>query len=148
MSMVNKILQYIYYIISLVWLVWGTIFFFFKLEAYHRTFIVAIYGLILTVCIAYLGFLHSKTSNVRSLLFPIISSINFFLVIFIILAYYLIPEHGGLGIFMLLVILGLTSLTSLCAGTFEVEEVWRKSVPVTITLIITSVVWTFIFTTF
>lgn len=148
MNILNKILQYIYYIISLVWLVWGIIFFFFRLDTYHQTFIAAIYGLLLTACIAYLGFLHSKASNIRSLLFPIISCINLFPVILIIFTYYLTPEHGGLVTFALLGILGLTSFTSLCAGTLEVKEVWRKSVPVTIILIIAGIVWTFIFTTF
>jgi hypothetical protein len=148
MNVLNKILKSIYYTIGVVWFIAGVLFFFFRLDSYNQTSIVAIYGVILTALIMYLGLLHSKACLVRSVLFPIVSLFNLALGVLIVYTYFSSTDRGGLGIFYAVLYLCLTTLASLCLGTFKVREVWRQSVPMTIILVTLVIIWTYVFTSF
>ncbi len=142
----NRFLQYAYYTSGIIWLVWGAYYFFTILEAYHRNFITSVYGLIFAVVIFYLGYLHRKALQVHSLFFPMLSILSLLLALYIVYGYFTAPEHGGLGLFILICWLALTVFVTLISGTWTVRKVWRKSIAATGLLIALVIVWTYLFT--
>ena len=140
----NKALEYIYYILTLVWVGWGGNYFFFQLEQYHRNFITAVYGLLFAAIIFYIGYLHKKAETVT--VFPIVSLINIGLAGWIIFIFFTASENGGLLTYMLLCVNAIITFITLSIGTFVARKTWPKATILTVLLVVFAIIWTFIFT--
>lgn len=146
MKILNQALEYVYYILASVWLIWGGNYFFFQLEGYHKNFITAVYGLLIFILIFYIGILHRKASN--TIIFPIFSLINIALVVWLVTS--IMGRADGLLIMLILSINALSTLATLTAGTTvaTVTNAWRKAKIISPMLVTLIIIWTIVFTSY
>lgn len=146
MNKLNNFLQYVYHVVAAIWFVGGAILFFNILPEYHQNLITAVYGFLIGLVMIYVGFLHKKALLINSTILPIISSLNLILAAFIIYLYSFTSDHGDLLTYVLVFVLAIVTFMTLCIGSFEVRKVWKASTLITILLIVTTCIWTYIFT--